>query len=944
VESSRLIFSRIRAGYCLSALLFLLAVSSASAQDLSAPLTLDPAIHTGKLPNGLRYLIRKNARPEHRAALRLAVKAGSVDEADDQRGLAHFVEHMAFNGTTHFKPGELVAYLESIGARFGADANAYTSYDETVYMLDVPTDREGMLDRGFVALSDFAGGLTLDPKEIDRERGVIIEEWRQRQGAGSRIQAVQMPALFGKSRYADRLPIGTVEILKSFPAQRLRDFYEDNYRPDRMAVIVVGDIDPVAAEQLIRQHFSSWKRGPPSKRPVYGVPGHRETRFAIATDREAQGSSVTILHKHPAEMLRTVGDYRRTLIEGLATDMLNARLGEIARRPDAPFISASTGRSGVGQTTEALTLAARVSDGRIPQGLAAIAQEIARVEQHGFGQAELERTKKGLLAGYDRAYNEREKSESGGFAFELLRYFLEDEGAPGIQTEFDLARRFVPSVTADQVASQFRKLISDRNRVVLAVAPQKDGVPTVTEAALRDSLRQHDARVAAWQDETSERELMPTRPEAGSVRSRREIPEIGVTVLTLSNGAEVWLKPTDFKNDQILFSGYARGGTSLADEANYHNAALSTSLVSVGGVGGFTPVELGKLLAGRIVNVSPYMSTFTHGLSGSSTPRDLEVGLQLLYLNVTAPNATDEAFTLMKRRLEASLANQEQNPGAVFSERLRAINTMNHYTSRPMRTKDIGGLNAQRMVDYYKARFANAADFTFFFVGAFTVDDITPLLTTYIASLPSTGARNARIGDVRLQFPATIARETVNKGREPRSQTVLSFFADTGLDELEMHRVRAATSVLEMHLREILREELGGTYSVGVGYSNTQPQPGYGATSVQFGSAPDNVEKLVSAVMTELDRLRREGPSAEDLQKIKETERRELETSMRQNGYWLNSLDTLHLLGWDPLRITKRFERTEALTLDNIHDAFRKYFPPDRYTVVTLMPETSASN
>ena len=942
--SSRLIFRRIAAAYLALFLALQVHPAAASAQELDAALPLDPAIRTGTLPNGLTWFVRRNTRPEKRAALRLAVKAGSIDEDDDQRGLAHVLEHMAFNGTAHFKPGELVSYLESIGARFGPHVNAYTSYDETVYMLDVPTDREGLLERGFVALSDFAGGMTLDPQEIDRERGVVIEEWRGRQGASARMQVVHGKALYGASRYAERLPIGTPEVLKSFTPQRLRDFYTKWYRPDRMAVVVVGDIDPAAAEQLVAKHFGALKKAEQAaERPVHAIPSHEDARFGIATDPEAQQSSVAILHTHPLEAVRTVRDYRRQLTRSLVHQMLNARFGELARQPDAPFLGASSDDDRLGRTIETFTLGARVTEGGVANGLAALAREAARVEQFGFGEAELDRARKWTLASYEQAFNEREKSESAPLAMELVRHFLEAEPAPGIAYENAVAKKYIPTVTAAETAALAKELISDSGRVVLVTAPEKAGAAPPSEAALRDALgRGAKAEVTAWRDDITGRDLLATKPQPGRVTGTRAIPEIGVTVLTLSNGASVWLKPTDFKNDEVVFTSYAKGGTSLASPSEYYAAVLSPTLVSISGIGGFTPVELDKLLPGRLVDVSPYMSAYTHGVSGSSTPRDLETAFQLLHLYFTAPNKSPEAFELMKRRLQAVLANQAQSPGAVYGERVRQVNTSNHYTARSLKPEDVGTLSADTIWSYYDARFGNAADFTFFIVGAFNVPEITPLVATYIGSLPSKGTPGTRVGDVRLEFPAEVKRETVNKGKEPRSQTVVSFFADTGLDELEMHRARAATNVLELRLRDQLREALGGTYSVGVGYSNTQPQPGYGTMSVEFGSAPENVDKLVAVVLEETARLRESGPTEQEVKNLQEMERRDLETSMRQNAYWLNSLQTVHLLGWNPLRIAARMERAGSLTRENIHAAFKKYFPADRYTVVTLLPETSA--
>jgi zinc protease len=506
-------------------------------------------------------------------------------------------------------------------------------------------------------------------------------------------------------------------------------------------------------------------------------------------------------------------------------------------------------------------------------------------------------------------------------------------------------RPLLPTMPGAALGDFAKTMVGEDNRVVIATSPDKPGVAAATEASLSGALRAGtSAAVTPWKDEFAGRMLLAKKPTPGTVKTRREIPDIGVTVLTLSNGVEVWLKPTDFRNDQVMFTSYARGGTSLASCADYLDASLSTSFVGLAGVGGYNPIDLGKLLAGTVANASAYMSSYTHGISGGSTPKDLETALQLAYLHVTAPNHDAAAFDLLTRRLEAGIANQAQSPGSVFGERVRRVNTNDHCTARSTSAADIQHLSPERMMAYYTARFSNAADFTYFFVGAFKVDAITPLLTTYLGSLPSTGKRTSKIGDMHLEFPRMVLRETVNKGQEPRSQTVMTFFADTKLDELETHRLRAAASVFEMHLRELLREELGGTYSVGVGYSDTAPRAGYGTTSVQFGSSPDNADKLSKAVMTELEKLKKEGPTDSDLQIVKETEKRELETSLKQNGYWLNSLQAMHILGRDPRKIPLRASRTDSLTKDNVHAMLRKYFPETRYTVLTLMPEVPASH
>jgi zinc protease len=913
------------------------------AQNKPEPLPLDPSIVTGTLPNGLTYFVRPNPRPANRANLRLVVKAGSVDEADDQRGLAHVLEHMAFNGTAHFKPGELVSYLESIGAKFGPHVNASTSFDETIYMLDVPTDRPGVLRRGFEALGDFAGGIGLDAAEIDRERGVVLEEWRGRLGAGTRMQEPQIKALFGPSKYENRLPIGTPEILKSFPHQRLRDFYRDNYLPERMAVIVVGDIQTSEVQALINENFGQLPRGKGPRAEV-PIPPHQETRYVSVSDPEQTASSVSLLIKRPFERLETAESYRRMLVRSLAFDMLNERLSEISRSAGAPFLAASAGSDTLGRTTQAASLSARVQDGRIPQGLTGLAQEVARIRQHGFGAAELDRAKREMMASYERSYNERDKVESPGLTAELIRHFLNGEAAPGIERELALLKQFLPTITADEIATAARDMFAESNRVVIATAPEKPGLTAVTETALGDAIRSGTtAAVTPWRDEITARELMAAKPKPGTVRSRREIPEIGVTVLTLSNGVDVWLKPTDFRNDQISFTSFAPGGLSLATPENYVNATLASSLVGLSGVGGLSPVDLNKLLAGKVANASSSIGTYSQSVSGSASPRDLETALQLAHLRFTSPNRDPAAFDLMKRQLETALANQEQSPAFAYSERLSAINTMNHYTSRNPRLEDIGKLDPERMMQFYQQRFANAANFTFFFVGAFKVDEITPMLTTYLASLPSTGKPDSKRGDLKIQFPSKTVQETVVRGREPRSQTAITFFANTGIEEFEDHRLQAATQVLQAKLRDILREQLGGTYSVSVGYGSTSPEPGYGTVSVRFGSSPENVEPLTKAVMAEIDRLRREGPSAADVNAVKEAEKNDIQTSLRRNEYWLNSLSAMFQLGRDPKRILQRIERADSLSVENVHAAFRKYFPADRNTIVTLMPESTGA-
>ena len=922
------------------------ATQAAPAPALSpdAVIPFDPAVTTGTLPNGLRYYIRKNGRPEQRVMMQLAVKAGSIDEADDQQGLAHFLEHMAFNGSAHFKPGELISTLESTGARMGPHLNAYTSFDETVYQFELPSNREGIVEKGLQALADFGGGMLLSPAEIDKERGVVIEEWRSGLGAGSRLRDQQNPVIYYQSKYADRLPIGKPEILKTFTPDRLKAFYTTWYRPDRMALVVVGDLDASKMEALVRTLFGPIVKpevAPPER--SYPVPLPAGVQYKVSTDPEATRSSISLIEKRAREPRDRVRDYRRTLVSQLAYQMVNDRFDELSRKPDAPFLDAGVSGSGLTPTVEIVSLGAAVQDGKIEAGLAALAIEAKRVAEHGFGPGELDRAKKWTLAGYDRAFTERDKTESGSYVQEYINHFLEDEPSPGIAYEHQLAHQVIPEVTLAEVNAAAKVLFASHSRVVLAVSPQKANVTVPTDVQLKAALAATESvAVTAWNDSASNAVLMDKVPEPAAITARREIPELGVTVVRFANGIEAWLKPTDFKNDQVLFSLAGSGGSSLADPDKFVEAQLATSLVGLSGVGGHSAIDLQKLLAGKIAGASPFITLSTQGISGSSTPANLETGLQLLNLNFTAPGDDPEAFGLIKRQLEAAYANRDSNPNAVFSEKLAAINTMNHYIARPVTLARIGTLDRAAMASFYRARFVNAADYTFFMAGAFKVDDALPLVARYVGSLPSTGTPASKFKDLGIMFPSTIEKAVVEKGREPKATTVLSFAADPPLEENEQGRVEAATVVLETALRDILREELGETYSVSVGLSQRLPQATGGSIAVSFGSAPENVDAMIARVLQEVQRLQDQGPSLDLTNRAKENARRSYETSIKTNNFWLGRLQSAKLLGRDPLLLLHRLERIDAVTPALLQESFKKYFPMNRYTVVTLMPEKKA--
>ena len=919
---------------------------SVPAQSLDQAIPFDPAVRTGTLPNGLRFYIRHNGRPAARVAMRLAVKAGSLDEADDQQGLAHMLEHMAFNGTTHFKPGELIAYFESTGTRLGPHVNAYTSFAETVYMLQLPTDKPELVQKGFLALSDYAGGMTLDPKEIDKERGVVLEEWRLGLGAGSRIRDKQIPVLYHHSRYAERLPIGKPEILKTFKPERLRAFYEAHYRPDRMAVVVVGDVDVDAMEKGIRESFAGLKN-PSTPFPARqdDVPLHEQPLANVATDPEASRSSVTVVRKRPAGPDGRIADYRRDLMQLLISQMINDRFEDLAQKPAAPFLNAAAFGDSLSPEVDTFSLAAAVPDGGIEPGVTALATEAERLRQHGLGAAELDRAKKSMLAGYERAYAERDKTESASFADEYVRNFLNREPSPGIAYELQLVKQFLPGMTPDEVNAMTKTLLGEGSVVVLAVSPQKPGIVIpAADDLLADLKKAEGTTLAAWTETETRKDLLERLPDPGTVSGRREIPELGVTIVTFANGVEAWLKPTDFKNDQVVFTMYARGGSSLAPPEQYPEAALSTAYTMLSGVAGLKATDLPKVLAGKLASVSPFMSLSTHGISGSSTPADLETALQLLYAEFTQPGDEGDAFALLKRQLDAAVANRERNPNAVFSQRVALVNSSNHYTAQPLTTDRVAKLDRAAMAAYYRARFANAADFTLFVVGNITMDTAVPLLARYVGSLPGTGKRTSTFRDVGIHFPETVVRERVEKGTEPKTQTVIAFDAEPPADELEIAKLSAAVDVLEIALRDLLREELGQTYTVSADYGDSRPQTGTGRVRISFGAAPENVGAMIERVFDQVKRMQQEPPSSDYVNRTRESARRAHETAERQNGFWLGELQSTHLLGQDPRVILEWQKRIEAVTPATVQEMFRKYFPLDRSTVVTLVPQPTGAS
>lgn len=914
---------------------------------LTAPLPVDPKIRVGTLANGIRYYIRRNPKPEKRAELRLVVNAGSVLETDDQLGLAHFNEHMAFNGTTHFSENDLVKYLQSIGVRFGADLNAYTGFDETVYILPIPTDTARIVEQAFTILEDWAHGQLFDSAQVVNERGVVHEEWRLGKGAGDRMLHQWLPIALRGSLYADRLPIGTEQSIMTATPARVRSFYKSWYRPDLEAVIAVGDFDPATIEAQIKKHFAGIPKAAANapKRVMPAVPGNKEPLIAVASDKEATGSDVSLMFKLPTEKTKTVGDYRRDLMERLYLAMFNNRLAEIAQKPDAPFLGADAGKGNfIGRSTDAFTLGAGVNDGAIEKGLEALLVEAKRVDEFGFLQTELDRAKQNLVRGYERAYAERDKTLSSALVQELINNYLNGEAIPGIEYEYKIVQQLVPTITLAEVNKLASRWITDENRVIIAESPIKDGVKIPTRADLLAVFdRAAKTPVVAYTENVSSEALVAKEPVAGKIVSSTMIPQVNVTEWKLSNGARVLVKPTDFKADEVLLGSYSVGGTSLASDPDYMSASLASQIMALSGAGNFSLVDLRKKLAGKAASASASIGETSEAISGRASPKDLETMFQLVYLDFTAPRLDTSAFQAFKNQAAPYLANRGVDPDEVFGDTVEVTMAQHNFRARPLTAATFAEVNPQRAFAFYKDRFADASDFTFVIVGNVDTVSLKPLVEKYLASLPSLG-RNETFKKHDSGPPKGVVERVVRKGIEPKANTLIDFTGACAYTPQTRLDLRALTELFQIKLDETLREQLGGTYSPSAsGGCSRVPEQRY-TIQVQYNSSPENVDKLSKSVFALIDSLKNAPPSAADVNKVKEALIREREVSLKQNNYWLASILNREQAGEDVAGMLAPFDdMIRAITPESLQASARKYFDTANYARFVLLPETKTT-
>jgi zinc protease len=919
--------------------------ASVARYALADQMPVDPEVLVGGLPNGLRFYVRPNGKPARQAELRLVVKAGSVLEDDDQRGLAHFVEHMQFEGTTHFPGQGINNFLGSLGLSIGADANAETSFDETQYTLRVPTDVPGALDRALTILEDWAGGATFDPSGIERQRSIVLSEWRMNLGADERTADKVRHVQLEGSRYVDRSPIGTPETIQRGTREQLTRFYRDWYRPDLMAVIVVGDVDRSAVARMITQHFQPLTNPSPERpRPVFDVPEHAGTRFAVATDKETTATAVLVSTLRPARNQGSVGGYREIMKDQLFGDMLSARLDELAQSEKPPFLRAAANRSlfPAPRTKDQAIVQALVSSDSVTQGLEALVTQLQRVRRFGFEATELDRAKQANMAASERVAGESPDRESSSRADEYTRNFLQQEALPTIWQELAFHRRFIPDITLSEVNALADDWFPEGNRVVVVAAPEQAGVVLPAEAQLAAVVRAASEKpVERYVDGGAGQTLMDTPPARGSVVKTAVRNEAGITEWTLSNGATVVLKPTTLKSDQILFRATAPGGTSLASDDEFISARAADDVIPAGGVGRFNAVALDKVLNGKAVSVRPFINDTNQGMGGGATPQDLETMFQLLYLRFTQPRADPAAFAAMKSQALALLANQMASPEAVFDQAVNTALTGGSPRQRPETSETVAQWNLEKSLAFYKARFAGASHFNFVFVGSFTPESIRPLVETYVASLPTTD-RNETWRDTGVAPPKGVIEKTVKKGIAPKSEVAMVFAGPFVYDDASKLALQVVTLLLQSRLSDAIREELGATYSITVeSHSARIPRPEY-RLRIDWTCDPARTQGLVQRVMTEIDAVRQTLLMPEQVARVRTILTRDFEKKSEENGYVLGQISRRYEDG-DRANVGAALhpaQQISELSGATIQQAARRYLDTDNYVRVTLIPET----
>ncbi len=907
-------------------------------------LPTDPDVRIGQLENGLTYYIRHNALPENRADLYIAQKVGSIQENPDQRGLAHFLEHMCFNGTTHFPGNTLIEYLESIGVKFGENLNAYTSIDETVYNIsNVPVTREGAIDSCLLILHDWSNSLLLDEKEIDKERGVIQEEWRTRRNAAQRFQEKILPVLYKGTKYEDCLPIGNMDVVLNFKYQALRDYYKDWYRPDLQGIIVVGDIDVDLVEQKIKEQFSAipGKKPDAPERVYYPVPDNEEPQIVIYQDKEQTTTQALFFNKHeafPREAKNSSAYLVANYTKNIIASMLNARLTELTQKENPPFIYANAydGLFFAAQTKAAFTGVVVCNEDHIQEGIHVLLQEIQRAAKLGFTESEYVRAKADYLRGLESAYNEKEKRKNAAYVNEYVSHFLDNEPIPGIEQIYTLMNQMVPQLPLELINATMKELITENNQALVLFGPEKEGLSFPTEEQLLTLLKEvQTEELTPYEDTVSDEPLLSSLPAGGSIIDEEANADWGITQLTLSNGVKVILKDTDFKADEIQMKGVSLGGSSLFSSEERVNLKMLDQVISVGGLGEFSKTDLEKVLAGKRASVSPYVGDKTEGVLGYCSPKDFETLMQLTYLTFTQQRKDVEAFNSYKKRMEAILRNQEMHPSSALMDTIQQALYMGHPRTLPIKTEHIAEMDYDRILEMYDDRFKDASDFTFFFVGNVHNDSIKPLIAQYLGGLPSIN-RTETFKDNKVNVRQGLYENTFIKEQETPKATVFIYYNGTCPYTLKNNLLLSITNqILNIIYTEKVREEEGGTYGVGVGGSLEKYPEEKFALQISFDTDPNKKKELIEIVFNEIENLTSNGPSAENLQKVKEFMQKKHKENLKENSYWLGVIDEYL---FTRVNLHKDYEQTlEQITAKDIREFAKLIFSQGNRIEVSMV-------
>ena len=873
----------------------------------------------------------------------MIINAGSILENDDQQGLAHFMEHMCFNGTKRFPKNQLVDYLQSIGVKFGQHLNAYTSFDETVYFLPIPSDSPEKVEKGFQIIEDWGFNADLTPEEIDKERGVVLEEYRLGLGASKRMQDKYIPKMMYNSQYANRLPIGKKEILENFTYDKVTSFYKDWYRPNLMSVIVVGDIDVAEMEKKIKDHFEKYQN-PKNEKPrkTFEVPNHKETFVSIESDKEAAQTQIQLLYKDygSPKKIKTIGDYKNRLAEGLFSTMLNNRLNELTNSPTPPFTYGYTYHGGTfAREKEAFQSFAMIDEKKQIEALKVLVSENERVKKFGFTAGEFERAKNEILSRVESQFKDKDKTESENFVWECQSNFLEGMPMSGIEWEYETIQKILPTINLTQVNGLIKDFIKDDNRVIVITSPEKEGLKKVTEAEVLEALKVNSNDLKPYEDKAVASSLIRNTVKEGSIAKKETNDKIGATTLTLSNGAKVTYKKTDFKNDEIMLEAISFGGSNLYSNDEMKKTQFANGGLTEAGFSGLKQNDIDKFMAGKIASVYPYISNTTEGFRGSTTPKDLEYAFQMIHAYFTDLNFDADAFEGYKQKQSNFFENMISQPNFYFQQEFYTyLNKENPRWNGMVPTAEKWNETDYKLAyNKFKERFSNAGDFEFFFVG--NVDDVKmeEFAKKYIASLPSNGTKETA-KDLGYRFLKGDIKKVVNKGKDPKSNVTIMFYGDAPYSAKEAVAMTALGEVLTIKLVEELRENESGVYGVNARGSMSKVPYGSYNFNISFPCGPENAEKLTTSALAELDKIIKNGPEEKDVNKYKEAEALDYKKKIKENRYWMTNFTRSFMNGSSPEEILTASDKVKEVTAKDIQDVAAKYLSKDK-VIGILMPE-----